>query len=720
MANSTVYPYGTNGELPTSIGIINDTTTGGADKALSAQQGKVLGDLLRNARPKEIDFDKLTRANYSLYSNKKWGITSASLKEQHVVIPCVAGDKFILSMTSEGTGTGNFYGWLTSSYTPPTSASTTPYVSGEDRIWVENATFTVTAPETAAYLCLVVVNGGTAGADRTSWQIYKIEDLEESLKDSITDDEFVANTQNVDALPFVKEKHYTITGAGTGWAETFTDELVAGANYKLVIDSLHWVDNTLLDSNTRYQFIIDRVDYDSIKGDDSHYVNVVTKHRNDNIQAVYSFTAGNNKYYRVGGRFPSGYTFGFTLYRQLEETELNDVTEEVLSLIDQAKAGSNSILGLLHYSDIHGDTFSANRILKAMDKLSDKINDAVCTGDVVTFYADGNTTYPAGVTWWQASGLPEKSLYILGNHDGATTSETEYDVKRGNSAWDGKGKEWDYQNYFANYISGLGYVMPDGYDDSASPNYHACYWHKDYAAAKVRLIGIDGMHRCDGIVDPTTGAITAAGNHWNTNEQELWLIDRLNETLDSEDTAYGYSVVFLGHYCLDIFSGDNNSTNTRDTGGRVIDYKTGAASNFHLGINTSFSLQQYGFDYRSKSSNYGNLTNNNFADIIMSWKGRGGKFVAWVCGHMHHDLFFYPTNYPELLCISVNQAGWLRPSSYEYRQTPQTRMLANYYAIDTTNGLFKIVRLGLNKDYVLRPTNYLCYDYINKKVLNEG
>lgn len=42
MANTTIYPYGTNGQLPSSIGIINDLTTGGADKALSAEMGKVI------------------------------------------------------------------------------------------------------------------------------------------------------------------------------------------------------------------------------------------------------------------------------------------------------------------------------------------------------------------------------------------------------------------------------------------------------------------------------------------------------------------------------------------------------------------------------------------------------------------------------------------------------------------------------------------------------
>lgn len=42
MANKTVYPYGVGGETPTNIGVVNDLTTGGANKALSAEMGKVL------------------------------------------------------------------------------------------------------------------------------------------------------------------------------------------------------------------------------------------------------------------------------------------------------------------------------------------------------------------------------------------------------------------------------------------------------------------------------------------------------------------------------------------------------------------------------------------------------------------------------------------------------------------------------------------------------
>ena len=47
MANNTVYPYGTGGQLPSGIAIVNDLTTGGADKALSAEMGKVLGALVK-------------------------------------------------------------------------------------------------------------------------------------------------------------------------------------------------------------------------------------------------------------------------------------------------------------------------------------------------------------------------------------------------------------------------------------------------------------------------------------------------------------------------------------------------------------------------------------------------------------------------------------------------------------------------------------------------
>ena len=52
MANTTIYPYGTNGQLPSSVGVINDLATGGTENALSAEMGKDIGDyILSNGNP---------------------------------------------------------------------------------------------------------------------------------------------------------------------------------------------------------------------------------------------------------------------------------------------------------------------------------------------------------------------------------------------------------------------------------------------------------------------------------------------------------------------------------------------------------------------------------------------------------------------------------------------------------------------------------------------
>lgn len=50
MATQTIYPFGPGGTLPESIAIVNDLTTGGADKALSAEMGKVLGEDITDIR----------------------------------------------------------------------------------------------------------------------------------------------------------------------------------------------------------------------------------------------------------------------------------------------------------------------------------------------------------------------------------------------------------------------------------------------------------------------------------------------------------------------------------------------------------------------------------------------------------------------------------------------------------------------------------------------
>lgn len=54
MANKTIYPFGTDGQVPSSIGIINDLITGGANKALSAEMGKVLNEKIEGVEVPDV------------------------------------------------------------------------------------------------------------------------------------------------------------------------------------------------------------------------------------------------------------------------------------------------------------------------------------------------------------------------------------------------------------------------------------------------------------------------------------------------------------------------------------------------------------------------------------------------------------------------------------------------------------------------------------------
>lgn len=82
MANQAIYPYGTGGQLPSSIGVINDLITGGADKALSAEMGKELNE-------KKADAELITTSDFQLIEDavfipKAWISTDGKIVSHNV------------------------------------------------------------------------------------------------------------------------------------------------------------------------------------------------------------------------------------------------------------------------------------------------------------------------------------------------------------------------------------------------------------------------------------------------------------------------------------------------------------------------------------------------------------------------------------------------------------------------------------------------------------
>ncbi len=403
-----------------------------------------------------------------------------------------------------------------------------------------------------------------------------------------------------------------------------------------------------------------------------------------------------------------------------------DVNDETLLKIRQARYVSSpdkvkaASLGILHYSDIHGDDVAVARLKEAISKYSPYIDAVLNTGDAALYYADGTRQYPNGAAWWRASGLAEKSLFVLGNHDGAEKSDAKGHLE-GSADWDFKGKEWVFDTYYSDYVAGLGCVMPDGFDKRGHPCYKSCFWHKDFEAAKIRLIGLDCMHFND-------------TQRYTAGEQEKWLEEKLAETLVKGSPVHGYSVIVSTHYPLDDFEGDDERWdenahrfvyNDSPEGGRVVNHRTGDVTSFHSPdqvsyvANKRFSLRERKF---SATEQYGYVSGeaNPFADIVRKWVDKGGKFVAWLAGHCHKDMLYYPSKYPDLLCVVVDQAGNLRGNNLTDREEDlSTRFCANYYSVDTQNSLFKIVRLGLPLNRFLIPKTVLCYDYKNRKVIYE-
>jgi hypothetical protein len=148
----TIYPYGTNGELPTSIGLVNDLTTGGVDKALTAEQGKVLRNYTIVVQ--EIDIDSYPILPYVISSSTlNWSSNASSTINQHIAVPITEGGTYRISPGSNGV---NDYAWLTTDEVGHNIGGTSaPVVQGTSIYYVSREK-DIVAPIGAKYLYIRV------------------------------------------------------------------------------------------------------------------------------------------------------------------------------------------------------------------------------------------------------------------------------------------------------------------------------------------------------------------------------------------------------------------------------------------------------------------------------------------------------------------------------------------------------------------------------------
>jgi len=324
--------------------------------------------------------------------------------------------------------------------------------------------------------------------------------------------------------------------------------------------------------------------------------------------------------------------------------QLNDPIE-VENLLENATTIANgdsatspknrsNMFSLLHFSDIHGDDVDIERIIDFNKLHSKYICDIIHTGDSSNnYYADTNPFSLVG---------GDQVLNVVGNHDCW--------IQGANPPYSATAQQV-YEKYFAPYISSWSVT---------SPGANLCYYYKDYATAKVRLIVLDCMH-----YDST---------------QESWFASVLGSV------PSGYRVVAVTHY-------------PSETGLTNIDCTFGS---FNATLPTSTER----------------MPESAFTAVDTFITG-GGEFVCWLSGHTHTDYIGTVTGHSNQIQIMISTANPAKNDSSSARtKGTKSQDLFNVFVVDGTNKLLKLVRIGADKDKYMRSVKTLCLNYQTKEVIS--
>lgn len=234
MANKTVYPYGQNGTLPSGYPIADDLGTDSAQQALSARQGKVIGDYLFPGE-ESVDIASIADANYTI-ADKGSNEGSAWGAGKHKAIPVVAGQKITLSVAS--TDNGGYYCWFTSYSAPSASTSPTYFLLGWGRAWLAGSK-TMIVPAGATYL---IVNTKNASNTVFTWSLKREVAAGNNFVTENSDEFTVPSTEAID-LDSVELSNYSLgdvnwtRNAANNWGKHKAIPVTPGKVYRVRVAS---------------------------------------------------------------------------------------------------------------------------------------------------------------------------------------------------------------------------------------------------------------------------------------------------------------------------------------------------------------------------------------------------------------------------------------------------------------------------------------------------
>lgn len=199
--------------------------------------------------------------------------------------------------------------------------------------------------------------------------------------------------------------------------------------------------------------------------------------------------------------------------------------------------------------------------------------------------------------------------------------------------------------------------------DAAEEGY--CYYYKDFASKNIRLIVLDAM---DG----------------QSDGQVEWLESRLTEA----KTA-GYSVIIAYHYI------------------------------------PSKNVIYFNCPFTSEFPVEGDANHATMVATVADFQADGGKFIAWMVGHVHRDYSGYiqttsgsTTVKQVVLCVATGSNGASNQDMARV-EGEKSQDLFNVYGFDTTTKVIKVMRVGADYDLWGRHKNTMCINYETAELLED-
>lgn len=208
------------------------------------------------------------------------------------------------------------------------------------------------------------------------------------------------------------------------------------------------------------------------------------------------------------------------------------------------------------------------------------------------------------------------------------------------------------------------FISPYASNWNATVVENKSYYYKDYATSKLRLVVLDCMLTSD-----------------EATEQNTWLASTL-----SSAKSLGYSVIIGEHYP-----------------------PANAVKIDCTFTNAIRAIQSY------------NVLSVTYQHTVQSFIDDGGNFVCYLAGHTHNDQILYNADYPNQIFIMVDTSDF-GTNAETYSDTGRTygkksQDLFNIVSVDTYAKLIKIIRIGADKDCLMRSKKVVTISYTDNTVI---